>query len=215
MKITKIYITLLFLLQICLFNNKASAQMGNAEFNKLFTDANYDMLYDNYPAALQKWLELYAIEPANSNINYKIGFCYLKSNNEKYKSTSFLEVASKEVSKNYDEFETEEKKAPPLVFYYLAKAYHLEGKVDEAIATYENYKPLIRSNKAETLKDVDRQIQMCNNAKEMMKNPVNFTIEDLGDSVNSKYSDFSPVISAQEDFIIFTSRSSHPSSTDC
>ena len=92
------------------------------------------------------------------------------------------------------------------MFYYLAKAYHLEGKVDEAIATYEKYKPLVKSNKTEIFKDVDRQIQMCNNAKEMMKNPVNFTVEDLGDSVNSKYSDFAPVISAQEDFIIFTSR---------
>ncbi len=39
-----------------------------------------------------------------------------------------------------------------------------------------------------------------------MANPVKMTVMDLGDSVNSPYADYSPVVSAEQSVIFFTSR---------
>ncbi|MEQ1734063.1 MAG: Ig-like domain-containing protein, partial [Bacteroidia bacterium] len=186
------------------------AQLSSGDFKKKFSEADYDMVYDNYDAAQKKWLELYAADNTNANVNYKLGFCYLKSANEKLKSIPLLEVAGKNMSADYEEFDAAEKKAPELALKYLAMAYHLDGRLDEAIQTYTTYRASVKVNKAAEYKEIDRQIEMCNNGKELMQFPVNIEIQNLGDKINSLASDFSPTISADESTLTFTSRRENP-----
>lgn len=186
------------------------AQLSSNEFKKKFSEADYDMVYDNYDAALKKWLELYAADNNNANVNYKLGYCYLKSSGERLKSIPLLEVASKNMSEDYEEFDASEKKAPTSVLKYLAMAYHLDGRIDEAIQTYTNYRASVKVNKKEEYKEIDRQIEMCNNAKELMQFPVNIVVQNLGEKINSSASDFSPTISADESTLTFTSRRENP-----
>jgi tetratricopeptide (TPR) repeat protein len=186
------------------------AQMSNSEFKKKFTDADFDMQYDNYDAALKKWLELYAADNSNANVNYKLGYCYLKSASEKLKSIPLLELASKNTSDAWEEFDATEKKAPTSAIKHLAAAYHLDGRIDEAITAYGNYRATVKVNKKEEYKEIDRQIEMCNNAKEFMQFPVNIVVQNLGEKINSSASDFSPAISADESTLTFTSRRENP-----
>jgi outer membrane protein OmpA-like peptidoglycan-associated protein len=157
-----------------------------------------------YSLALPLWLELYAKDPSNQNINYNLGLCYLHSASEKSKATSYLEQAITKTTGNYLDLEPEEKKAPHKAYYYLAQAYHSELKFDEAIAMFTKYKDLAK--KKADIPQVDREIAWATYAKEMIKHPVHTEIENLGDSINTKFPEYSALISADESTIIFTSR---------
>ncbi len=99
-----------------------------------------------------------------------------------------------------------DKKTPPITLYYLARSYHLEYKLDSAIANYNRYKKYIDPSDQETLKDIEHQIVMCNNAKLVFANPISTTIENLGPVINTKYDEYAPVLDALESTLIFTSR---------
>ena len=81
-------------------------------FSEKFLEANTLIEENQYNVALPLWLKLLLEQPNNNNVNYKAGFCYLKSANDKGKSLSYLEKAVKNTTKNYDPFSGSEKKAP-------------------------------------------------------------------------------------------------------
>lgn len=201
MKLFKILI-----LALCTCVLDVNAQIDKGEFKKKFSDAEYHMLYENYSLALPIYLELLKSEPNNANINYKIGFCYLKSSIEKLKSIPFLEVAIKNADKDYMEFEPTEERAPLLAHFYLGTAYHLNYQFADAIKSYEKYLSLINKRSKEEVYKTENQIAMCKNGIDLMKNPTNVIITGIGDSINSKYPDYGALISVDESVMIYTSR---------
>lgn len=181
-------------------------------YREKFVEGNYLILEENYSKALENFLAAYQLDSTNANINYLIGLCYIKSIAEKDKAAYYLKKAALDVNENYTPFEAREKSAPVNVFYYLGAGYHLTYQIDSAIKYFEKYRQYLSPTKqAELLKDVMHQIDMCNNAKEYLALPTYISITNLGDSVNSPYPDYSPVITADESMLIFTSR--RPGST--
>lgn len=177
-----------------------------AEYRNKFTEGNYLLLESNYVQALKNFFEAYAIDSTNSNINYKIGYCYLKSAIGRDKALPYLEKAVVKTSLRYTDIEPSEKNAPINAYFYYGQALHLNYRFDEAIAYYEKFKSYLRPSQKELLDDVNRQIQIANTAKLLVAAPFNVVIKNLGDSINSPYSDHSPVLSADENTLIFTSR---------
>ena len=53
---------------------------------------------------------------------------------------------------------------------------------------------------------VYHDIKQCEVAKKQLAKPKNYKLENMGEVINSSYSDFSPVITADESAIFFTSR---------
>lgn len=194
---------------ILIFQFSAQAQGG--EYRKKFTEGNFLILESNFPQALKSFLEAYEIDSTNANINYKIGFCYLKTVTEKTKALRYLEKAVAKTTRNYTDMEPREKSAPVNTFYCYGQALHLNYQFDEAIANFEKFKSFLGPRQVDLLKDVDRQIEMSNNAKLLVAAPINVIITNMGDSINSSYPDYSPALSADEKTIIFTSR--RPGST--
>ena len=92
----------------------------------------------------------------------------------------------------------------PMVLYHLAKGNHLVHNFDKAIQLFKEYMTLEKD--ATALEDVERQIEMCRNGKELIKFPLNITFENLGKKVNSAYPDFSPFVPNDESYLVFTSR---------
>ncbi len=191
---------LLFAVNIALIKAQTNA--------KKYTDADFHLLNKNYVMALPLYLDVLTSDPNNSNLNYKVGICYLNSamTDNKKKAIPYLEQAVKSINKNYEEFSQTEKKSPPEAYFELAKAYHIEYKFDDAIKNFELYKAELGVKNAPVNKEIDRYIAICNNGKELFKRPQIITINNLGDSVNSEYPDYAPVISADESTIIFTTR---------
>lgn len=141
-----------------------------------------------YKQALIRYLVAEDINPDNSELNLKIGNCYLHSAH-KSKAREYLEKAYK-LNPKIDKD----------IFYYLGRSYHYEENWDKALEFYNKWKET--SNKY----NVDKFIKECEYAKELSKNPVNVKIINLGGNINTQYAEYSPLISADESVIFFTSR---------
>jgi hypothetical protein len=178
------------------------------DYREIYDQAEENFINQNYTAALALYIRLDSMESGNANINFKIGFCYLNAPTYKVKSIPYLEFAIKNITYRYGEGDINEKQAPFVSYYYLAKAYHLNYEFDKAIAMYEKYKTELGTGKkvADEIAEVDHDIETCNFGKELIKTPKAVIIENLGENINSKYPDYSPVISLDEKTIMFTSR---------
>jgi outer membrane protein OmpA-like peptidoglycan-associated protein len=189
--------------------NKAFPQKG--DYLKAFTEGNFLFLEKNYDMALESYKQAYAIDSTNANINYKVGACYMNLPSKKKKAMPYMEKAITNVNKNYHEDEAGEKAAPRDAYYYYGKALHLSGRFEEAILQFEKYKQFIGGHDRERWQEVLRQIETCRNAELLTRNPENIIIKNLGDSINTMYADYGPVINADESVLMYTSR--RPGST--
>lgn len=183
----------LVIISICFgfLNNKVYAQIKNLpnhQYEEI--DGDYFLSIRNYVNALEIFKGIYKTKPTDKNINYKIAFCYLKTNTNRLEATKYLEFLIKE------------EKCEPEVWFDLGYVYALANKLDDAIKAFEKYKKLSpkKADKA------DYKIAQCNNAKEFMKHPVNVSFYNLGKDLNSPYPDYYPWITKDENFLAFTSR---------
>ncbi|MCX6294776.1 MAG: tetratricopeptide repeat protein, partial [Bacteroidetes bacterium] len=187
------------------------SQGDKGDYRENFMQGNYLILEQNYQLALKYFKSAYQIDSTNANINYKMGICYLESATEKNKALAFLEKAVQNVSHNYNPEDPKEKKAPELAYYSLGLAYRLNYKFNESNTYFNKLKDIVGNRNKELGTDLGKQVETNFNAIELIKDSVVVAINNLGDSVNSAFPDYSPVISADESTLIFTSR--RPGST--
>lgn len=150
-----------------------------------------------YRAALEHFLKAQSFNPNNATLNFRIGICYM-NNIFKSKSKEYFERAY-QLNPAVD----------PEIFYYLGRGFHLNMEWDRAIAEYQKFKSQLdpkKKNEAPIYADVSKKIAECNYGKELMEKPVRVFIDNIGNKVNSQYPDYGPVISADEDIMMFTSR---------
>lgn len=179
------------------------------DFEVKFKKSEETLKEKKYDQALSMYLELYNSDSSNANMAYKVGYCYLQSTGRKEKAVPYLEKAVKAISVDYKEGDPAERRAPLQSWKYLADAYHLDSQFDKAVITYNVYRQEMKKNHRKDKAaddDADRRIQMCYTAKELMKVPVKMKVENMGKGVNSKYADYSPVLTADSKTMIFTSR---------
>lgn len=175
----------------------------------------------SYQKALEYYLIAYSSNANSAELNYKIGLCYLNTN-EKNKAIPYLEKSVK---------------ASPVVSfdaeYLLAKAYHYNYEFDKAIQQYskirekvnkiddekelailmyaltENGKswPIMNEPTHSTVKKLlSKRISECENGKTFYQKPVNAKIVNLGTVLNSEFPEYSPILKADETELYFTSR---------
>ncbi len=151
------------------------------------------------------WTQLATDNPDNANVNYKAGRAYLNTLNMKTAAMPFLAKAVKsDIEKNYDPISPYEKKVPIEVYYYYARALHLNYKLDDARVYYERFM-LGAPVKHQLFAKANLGTEQVGHARLLMKIPVEFEIENLGSVINSEYPDFSPVISIDENALFYTS----------
>ena len=201
---------ILHLCLLLLFLFPFALQAASPDDSKnIYAEAEQYFVDENYSAALPLYLKLDSLQKGNADLNFKIGFCYLNSSTYKTKAIPYLEEAIKNISEKYTGGTLKETTAPISSYYYLAKAYHLNYEWDKAIATYQKYIDVLSSDVKKNAQDIDdtkHDIQTCNYGKELVKTPLKVIITNLGPNVNSEYPDFSPVVSLDEQTLIFTSR---------
>lgn len=151
-------------------------------------DEHYN--HHNYMMALPVYKEILKQDKDNRNLQYKIAQCYLNTHINKTEAIKYLE------------FVTKDEKFDPEAWLLLGNAYRIAGKLDDAVKAYSKYKEKVPKQKTEA----DRQIEICNNAKKLMQNPVNVSFTNLGKEINSEYPDYYPWITEDESFLAFTTR---------
>lgn len=176
------------------------------DFGAKFREANQLMEERLWVQSINNWKEILEVDPNNANVNYKIGYCYLQTANSKLDALQYLEAATvKKFSKNYDEFDPAEKRAPVKALFYLGRAQALNLQLDPAIESFEKLQKAL-GKKHMMYADATRELEMCQEAKTQMANPRNYIITNVGPVVNGETNEYSPVLSLDESTMFFTSR---------
>ena len=148
-----------------------------------------------YKNAISHYLIAFKLNPNNALLNFKLGKCYFHSS-FRSKCTSFFEKAY-QLNPEVD----------PEILYYLGMGYHLDMQFDKAIQSFNTMITLFKGkDKTGIVDEMKKYIRQCEYAKEKVKNPVRVKIDNVGGDINSQYPDYSPVITADESEMIFTSR---------
>lgn len=181
-----------------------------AQFKRIFPVANEQLEAGRPQRAIMNFIELHSLDSTNCFINYKVGRTYLLINGQKAKAVPYLEKAVKKTnSKSKDNYK--ETEAPLDAFFYLGRAYHLDSQFDKAIAAYRQYLKVDESVDKLRKEEIEWMIQTCLNGKLLTESPISATTENLGETINSIYDEYSAVVDATESMLIFTSR--RPTST--
>jgi WD40-like Beta Propeller Repeat len=154
---------------------------------------------------LSYFLNCYKEDSTNANVAYIIGKLYLSTAMHKAASLPYEERAIKNIKKKYFPDDASEKHAPPLAYYWLARAQHVNYQFDNAINNFNTFKKMIKPSGPRPA-DIDYWVACCNNAKGFMLSPCECKVIDMGDVINSVYDDYAPVITADESEMYFTSR---------
>lgn len=194
-----LYLSLLiaFLLSI-----SASGQKKR-EIKEKFYEAEMNVLYEEYNEALPGYLDLLKIFPENDNYRYRIGQCYLNTPGQKDKAIEYLEKAILNTDEKYKEGSFRETQAPVDAYYFLANAYRVNKQLDKALETYSIFKGLLNP-KVYNSDVVDKQMESCLNAKKLQQNPLFLKYSNLGEPVNTRFSDYNPVVSGDDTKMVFT-----------
>jgi tetratricopeptide (TPR) repeat protein len=195
-------LTLLFCLLIAITCNDLFSQ-SKTELKNNFYDAESWMLFEAYKDALPIYLQLLNNNPYNSNFKYRIGQCYLNTPGDKEKAVIYLEEAVKNINPNYKEGRFKESGAPYDALYYLANAYRINNQLDKALETYDRFRKELNPEVYDTAV-VNQQMQSCRNAKELMGRPKFIRMNNLGNVINEGSSEFNPVVSDDENMIVFS-----------
>jgi len=143
----------------------------------------------DYKNALATFLTAYEMNPDDALVNFKIGLTYLYSET-KSKAASYIDKAYRL-----------NPAVNPDIDYHLGIAFQHTNEFKKAIEHFERFK----KKKKELGSIADEKIAECHIADSLSQNELNVIIENLGNAVNTPYNDYSPIISADGNTLIFTS----------
>ncbi len=162
-----------------------------------------DKFYDDGPGvyrlAIEEYKKAYDFNPNNALLNYKLGRCYFIQN-DKSNAIKYFEKALEldpRISLDMDYNDAN---------LLLAKAYHRDYQFDKAIEKYKEHKNGLNPEQlAQEAEQIDKYIQECDFAKELVAHPERVFVDNMGNVVNSAFPDYKPLVIPEENMIMFTS----------
>lgn len=142
------------------------------------------------------------LDPNNIKANFMTGELYILRGPYKERATQYmLKVLELDPDYRFN------------ILYKIGQGYQYGLQFDEAIAFYNRYREkLMNQGKNYTgedktpLHEVERRIFECENGKKFVAQPENYSIENIGQKINSEAYDFAPVLNEDETILIFTTR---------
>jgi len=195
-KLVKIVLTAIMVILVA-FNSDIVAQksaIDNAGDKIREFNAHQAFYNGKYKEALAIYNDIFKTRSSDADIAFWVGECYYNMNEMEH-AIEFFEKSEK-INPN----------ANSSLHIELGKAYQLTGETDKAISEFEEYKKVTKSPKTLKESEVDHYLAQCKTAKELMANPINVTVENLGKIVNSEYDDKRPSVTADGKKMVFNSR---------
>lgn len=140
------------------------------------------------------------LDPENLTLNYEAGLYHLMTIQKDLAVQYFMRVY--EIDPNY-RFNIE---------YLIGQSYQFGMQFEKAIDYYNRYKdrlvkrPNYQGRDKVDVKIVDRNIEECQVGLEFVSAPKDYSIVNISRDINSEWDDYAPVLNANEDEIVFTSR---------
>jgi hypothetical protein len=147
--------------------------------------------YGNFVQSLELYLKLYQKFPNEKDLAFKISQCYLNTHGDKGKALPFL----LQVYKNG--------KHDAQLLLDIAQSAHYSSKLDSASLFYKLCRDKAPAKQKALL---DHYIVTVENARALMKKPVNVRFDNLGKEINTKHPDYYPFVSRDHSTLYFTSR---------
>ena len=147
---------------------------------------------ENYRAAIPYYEKVLAKDPNNAKALFNAGISYMSFDKEKasdyiYKAQKLKPKVSKDVE------------------YWLGRVDHLNYNFDEAVAHFQAYNATLKKKDLRK-EELAQLIQHSKNAKVLFNSPKDIFVKNLGPTINTQFSEHSPVISSDDKLLIFTSR---------
>lgn len=193
-----VFIGILMVIVTITFNQQVFAQKKEKTNKKTpysINMANGWLQFNNedYYGALRTYRKIYKDYINDGKLNFRIGQCLVAI----YNMDSALYHLKKSI-----EMDTTLNKE---VYLLLGKAYHYKSDLDNAIKYYQRYKNMLKPKQLEK-NMVNNFIRQCETAKQLIKNPVNVEIKNMGPNINTKYTDANPSVTADGKIFVYTSR---------
>ena len=147
-------------------------------------------LQEYYTLALPIYEDLIEKYPNETYLQNRLGMCYLKKQDAYDKAVLYLKPIAESDPDAAD------------IKYFLGIAYHLTYQFDDAIKVFNEY--LNQKIDDEQQQITKRLIENCMNAKMLVATPAEVTITNIGAPINSEASEYVPVISSDEQTMLFT-----------
>jgi hypothetical protein len=190
-----LFISLFFCLSIFAQDNKA--------LQETYMEAEYFLLNEDYTDALSDYMQLYDKMPDNSNLAYRIGVCYLNIPGKKNLSIEYLESALRNMSAKQKEGTITQIAAPYDALFNLGKAYRINFMFDKAKDAFIRYAGTLPPDDRQNIDFIKHEIQTCDMAKDLIKKPVAYSEENVGELFNDEKPNYNPLISADGKTFVF------------
>ncbi len=203
---------LLILFSVFLFNsfgqsidNEITKIIANGNESQLLKESSKYIQNEYYFHANKLVDKLLEKNNASSNYNYRKGFLLTKINNQFSEAIPYFEKAKEHVSLNFDVFSANEKNAPIELYYYLATCYHKKFELEKAKEFYSKFISLAK-DKSE-LKELSKlKLMQCEYASTQNEMNASIKIKNMGNTINSEFPEYTPVISLDGTSLYFTAR---------
>ncbi len=155
-----------------------------------YLDADFFFYQARFAEANLILTDLYSLHPKNAEISYRLGVCLLELSGDKLKAKELLEFALQSGNKES--------------LFHLGKLSHLNYEFDKAISYYNQYSSI--GKRELSVEVIERHIRMSELAIQLTNNPEDVLVRNLGADINSKYAEYIPIITLDEEEMYFTSR---------
>jgi tetratricopeptide (TPR) repeat protein len=186
---------------------RVNAQSGESR-QELFDEGDYFFAREEYSEAVYYFRKLTDKYPEHCHYNFKLGECYMNIPGSESLAVKCFENAVKKTvgKKQYNPRQFDEKSAPLHAWFYLGNVYKMTGRLDDAMEAYDTFvnSPLYYGNYNITV--VENEIKSCKRAKIIMGRPVDASIEALDTVINTSAAELFPVISSDEQHLVFVRR---------
>ena len=177
------------------------AQDREERYKKEYTTALLLAKRNDFNGAIKILKRLHRQDPENQDVLFNLGNSYLNTSDGPDSAVIYFEKALQLLPlENYNSVYGAE------LHMALGKAYQLTRNPDKALATYHKLETAIPNPNQDLAGELKRETNYCNNAKLLMQKPVKLEVRNPGLPLNSRYDDHSPLISADESTLLFTSR---------
>lgn len=150
-------------------------------------DVDVLMTLSRYDEAFEILESLNTINSDNSFVIEQLGICQMKASYVDEAIATFSHGLEVDVKHH-------------ILHYYLGKANQLQGDFDEASDEYKAYRKYSQEI------DVLPNITQCKLGVKLKRYPVKVDVKNLGEGINCDGADYSPLISADGNVLIYTSR---------
>jgi len=191
-----------FLFSLLLFCTPAMAQVDQSP-EELLDNGFFFFQEEDYEEAIYYLLRLEDTPYFNANVHFRIGMCYLHIPGEEHKAIPYFEKAIENLTGKYSARSTKETKAPYHTWFYLGRAYRINNELEKALEAFYAFREVPGFDRNYNIRIVENEIRACEIAKIIKDIPLNVNIVNLGSPVNDASDNYQPVISSNEQTLVY------------